>query len=216
MRYLRFSVVVAALFLAGCISFEETNRAMMAVDTDWAPENHAIFENEARRSYAVDSEVAFTALEAAFTKLSLLVNRRNREEGSLVGRAVAPRPLSDAEWNSASEVELPRVKATVTREVGPMAGMLVTLSPSSYYLLFAAGVSGDATRTQIGFTGRMASIAPIRGRYYNEFMPPAALRLGVEKLWAAFETELRARGVEPRQLPRETAPNRRSSPRTSF
>lgn len=218
MRRLKLVIVAASMLsLAGCgISIEENNRAIMAIDSEWASENHAIFENEARRNYAVDSDVAFTALNAAFVKLSLQVRQRDRQSGALIGRAVAPRPLSDAEWRAVSEIELPRVKEVVSREVGPVAGMVVTLSPSQYFLQFAASVTGDETRAQIAFTGRMASIAPIRGYYYNEFMPPEALRRGVEKIWAAFETELRAQGVEPRQIPRQAAPSRRSNPGTAL
>ncbi len=218
MRRLKYAAIVAAMLsLAGCgITIEENNRAIMAIDSEWASENHTIFENEARRNYAVDSDVAFTALNATFVKLSLQVRQRDRQSGALVGRAVAPRPLSDAEWNAVSELELPRVKEVVSREVGPVAGMLVTLAPSQYFLQFAASVTGDETRAQIAFTGRMASIAPIRGYYYNEFMPPEALRRGVEKMWATFEAELRAQGVEPRQLPRQTGPSRRSNPGTAL
>ena len=94
------------------------------------------------------------------------------------------------------------MKEIITREIGPGMATLFYLAPEKYKLIFVAALKETRQGTGVPFTAKMTKIEPIPGTYWPESPPPTAARLGLIKIWTAFEKELAADGFSNARIDR--------------
>jgi hypothetical protein len=132
--------------------------------------------------------------------LGMVIENRNIKKGVFLATAIAPKPLSDNEWKRVSEVEEPRMREIIGKEIGPTTAALFSLKPESYKIIFAAAFVSSKSSTLVTFKAMMRYIGAIRGAYFPKSPPPTAAQLGLIKIWGAFEKQLEMEGYKIRNI----------------
>ena len=135
-------------------------------------------------------ELSVDAIAGAFRALGFNVHQTDRMRGRVVAVAAAPTPLSMDEWDRASAVEAPRMRA-IARETLPVTSLFMTLHDDEVQVHAAAAVEsagGGATVTiEYTIVDEKAQRYGIRGA---EQAPPAMARIGYQKAWREFNNQL--------------------------
>jgi hypothetical protein len=85
----------------------------------------------------------------------------------------------------------------IARKHVGMAAAFISFEPEGLMIVVNATTLDSAARagTEIRLTMRMREVAPPpSGRPRREYPPPTALHIGLDKIWAALDQELRAAG----------------------
>ena len=195
--------------LGGCVSIQEINRTNFALEAEWSKQLDRLAENYAIRTYAVPKRVATKAMKRAFQEIGLVIIKTDSDKGIVTGWSIGPRPLSNKEWEEVEKHDTQLMKEIITREIGPAMAMMFRLAPEHYKLVFAAAFAEVKRGTGVTFTAKMIRMNPIPGTYWPESPPPTAARLGLIKIWTAFEKELVAEGFSKARIDqRETKPDK--------
>ena len=192
-------IIFLCVLLSGCATVEEVNRAIFAIEVAWQREVEEIRRKDGLRYYPVPDEAAFSAMERTLQNLGMLIQSSDAKSGTLIAVSLAPRPLSDEEWQEVESVEQARMTELAVAEIG-WAGNLILLKPDAYRLKFGAAVTGSERGSEIGMIARIEVIKP-RPYMTNTYPPPHAARLGIKKIWAAFQEELSRRGLSNKPIP---------------
>lgn len=185
-------VAVLALLAAGCVTQEEKRDATLAVNRAFQVEYERILAEKGVRSYKVKRTEAFVALHAALSRLGMRVESQEPEVGYLAVYAPAPVPLNAQEWRQAAEADLPKIRAIARPHIG-MAADFISFEPEGLLIVINATAVDVAAGTEVSLTMRMREVAPPRsGMPRREYPPPTGLHIGLDKIWAQFEQELRA------------------------
>jgi len=106
--------------------------------------------------------------------------------------APAPAPLTDNEWRGASEQDLPKLREIAKKHIGVLANW-VKFEPEGLEVIINATALEVRNGVEISLTARMHEIAPPKsGMPRREYLPPSAVRMGLDKIWGEFERELRS------------------------
>ncbi|TAN55896.1 MAG: hypothetical protein EPN19_02010 [Betaproteobacteria bacterium] len=182
----------AALATMGCVTQEEKRDATAAVNRAFQVEYERILAEKGVRSYKVKRTEAFVALHAALSRLGMRVESQEPEVGYLNVYAPAPTPLNAQEWRQAAESDLPKIRAIARPHIG-MAAEFISFEPEGLLVVINATAVDVAAGTEVSLTMRMREVAPPKsGMPRREYPPPTAVRIGLDKIWAQFEQELRA------------------------
>lgn len=185
-------VAVLALLATGCVTQEEKRDATLAVNRAFQVEYERILAEKGVRSYKVKRTEAFVALHAALSRLGMRVESQEPEVGYLAVYAPAPVPLNAQEWRQAAEADLPKIRAIARPHIG-MAADFISFEPEGLLIVINATAVDVAAGTEVSLTMRMREVAPPRsGMPRREYPPPTGLHIGLDKIWAQFEQELRA------------------------
>lgn len=185
-------VAVLALLAAGCVTQEEKRDATVAVNRAFQVEYERILAEKGVRSYKVKKTEAFVALHAALSRLGMRVESQEPEVGYLNVYAPAPTPLNAQEWRQAAEADLPKIRAIARPHIG-MAAEFISFEPEGLLIVINATTLDIPAGTEVSLTMRMREVAPPRsGMPRREYPPPTGVRIGLDKIWAQFEQELRA------------------------
>jgi hypothetical protein len=104
--------------------------------------------------------------------------------------APAPKPLDAKEWGQAAEADLPQMRRIATEHVG-IAGEFLAFEPEGLEVVINATVIPNPGGSEVSLTARMREYAPPKsGRPRREYLPPTAVRMGLDKIWAALDAEL--------------------------
>lgn len=188
------AVLLSALttLAAGCASEEGIREAMTDINREFQAQYERILAEQGVRAYKIRRTEAFVALHAAMSRLGMRIDSHDPELGFLNVHAPAPRPLSVEEWRKAAQADLPRMQEIASRHVGP-ASSLITFEPEGLDIVITATTVEASAGTEVSLTMRLRETAPPRsGMPRREYPPPTGLRIGLDKIWAQFESELRA------------------------
>jgi hypothetical protein len=183
-----FSWIVSLVLLSGCVTTSERKNAVMSVDLYWQGKNDKYMKLQGARVYPVSLRHAFVAGLGAFAALNMIVDEQDLSTGYISASAPAPVPLSSSEWNTVVANETEALRRIVSREVG-LAGRFYRLDPNFKDILVNLIVSEtrEGSRLQLSFRllNKTADGKPLRTQ-----VPPTALKIGVDKFWRKFETQI--------------------------
>lgn len=189
--------LTATLALAACVSQQTKRDAINDINAAFRAEYEAILATTGTRAFPASTGAAFDAVNASFARLGLIIEQRSRGLGFISAEAPAPLPLNRAEWDRAAAVDLPKARAILARHVGPLAE-LFTFEPEGLDTVITATVIETRDGSEISFTMRMREVAPPKQDLpRREYPPPTALRLGLDKIWAAVDREIAAQTRKP-------------------
>jgi hypothetical protein len=189
---MRTALAVAALLLAGCVSDTQKRDAINDVNSTFRVDYERILAEKGTRTYRTTPRVALDALRAALGRLGLRVADQSPEIGYLNVVGAAPSPLNAEEWALVNQRDLPKLREIASRHVGVM-GNFVRFEPEGLEVLINATTIEVRPGTEVSLTARMREVAPPQtGMPRREYLPPSAVRMGLDKIWAEFERELGA------------------------
>lgn len=188
--------LVLALMLAGCASDQQKINAIQAVNQGFRVEYEKLLAERGSRTYKVARADAFLAMRVTLAGLGMRTEQQDLSLGHLAVAAAAPLPLSDEEWRQASAVDLPLLQRLIEPHVGLVANF-VKFEPQGLEVVIHATVLEAAAGTEVSLTVRLREVAPPRSGWpRREYVAPQILNVGLEKIFAAYERELRA-GPQP-------------------
>jgi len=181
-----------ALGLSGCATDQQKMNAINAVNQGFRVEYEKLLAEKGSRTYKLNRPNAFVAMRVALASLGMRTERQDVTLGHLAVAARAPLPLSAEEWRSASEADLPLLQGLIEPHVG-LAAKFVQFEPQGLEVVINATVLDGAAGTEVSLTVRLREIAaPRSGWPRREYVAPHLLNVGLEKIFGAFERELRA------------------------
>lgn len=188
--------VLMALALAGCASDQEKIAAINAVNQGFRVEYEKLLATSGTRRYKVSQAEAFVAMRVTLAGMGMRTEQQDVALGHLAVAANAPLPLTDEEWRRASQADLPLLQQLIKPVVG-IAANFVQFEPQGLDVVINATVLEVAGGTEVSLTVRLRETAPPRSGWpRREYVAPHLLSLGLSKIFADFERELRA-GPKP-------------------
>lgn len=152
-----------------------------------------ILTERGTRNFRVRPPLAYDALQAALTRLGMIVESRDPFTGTLTVAAPAPRPLTLTEWREVVQADAPMMGAILCPRLGPYCKAL-KFEPDDYVIVINATVlptRGDGS--EVALTTRMREIVPRPGTPRRDYPPPTGVRMALDKIWATFEQMLAER-----------------------
>jgi hypothetical protein len=194
-RLLRFVAVSVAL--CGCATDSEVRSAITEVNETFRIEYERVLNERGSRTYPVGQPQAYAALRNALTRLGMRIADQSPEIGYLNVYAPAPNPLNASEWSAAAEADLPKMRQIAVKHVG-FVGRFLRFEPEGLDIVINATALRAAGGAEISLTMRMRETAPpASGMPRREYPPPAAVRLGLDKIWQEIDRELGPRRGKP-------------------
>jgi len=183
--------LLAAACAAGCATQSEVRSAITDVNEAFRIEYERILAEKGTRTFPVRQPQAFAALQRALRRLGMRVADEAPELGYLNVHAPAPNPLDADEWRVAAQADLPRLREIAARHVG-LVSWLVRFEPEGLDIVINATALGSGSSSEISLTMRMRETAPPQsGMPRREYPPPTAVRMGLDKIWAEVDRQLR-------------------------
>lgn len=178
--------------LAACASDQQKINAIQAVNQGFRAEYEKLLADKGSRSYRVARADAFLAMRVTLASLGMRTEQQDLSLGHLAVAGAAPAPLSDEEWRTASAADLPLLQRLIEPHVG-LAANFVKFEPQGLEVVINATVLEAAAGTEVSLTVRLRETAPPRSGWpRREYVAPQLLKVGLEKIFSAFERELRA------------------------
>lgn len=144
------------------------------------------------RHFDIDRHTAFTAMKQTLENLGFQ-NIHTESDYYISGDAPAPQPLDNKDWDRAMESDVPVFKKIAIKHLG-LKGNFATLEPEGLLIHGIITLIENETRggIDISITMRMVEVKPqppesILPR--RDYPPPAAARMGFEKVWGYFEEQ---------------------------
>ncbi|MEO8524627.1 MAG: hypothetical protein ABI460_07910 [Caldimonas sp.] len=181
-----------AVALLGCASDQEKIVAINALNQGFRVEYEKLLAEKGTRVYKQSRADAFVAMRVALAELGMRTEQQDMTLGHLAVAANAPFPLSDEEWRTASQADLPLLRRLITPYVG-VAANFVQFEPQGLEVVINATFFEVTEGTDVSLTVRLREIAPPRSGWpRREYVSPHVLGIGLEKIFGTFERELRA------------------------
>ena len=198
-RSLAACCAMLALLAAGCAPLkpDEINCAITAINENFRADYEVILRQNGTKEFKVTRAEAYDAVRISMARLGMTVEAQDPVLGYVNVYGPAPRPLDLAEWNRAADTDLPRARQII----GPCIGIyshFFRFEPEGLEVTIGATVIEVPGGTSISFTARMREIAPPKsGMPRREYLPPTAVHMGLNKMWAELEREFRATYRKP-------------------
>jgi hypothetical protein len=188
-----WALLAAVLLLAGCVTQATKRDAINDMNVAFRAQYEAVLAKNGARSFDVSPDVAFDAVNAALTRLGLVIEQRSRGLGFISAEAPAPLPLDRGEWDRAATLDLPQARNILSRHVGLLAEFF-NFEPEGLDTVITATIIDVRGGSEVSFTMRMREVAPPKQDLpRRDYPPPTALRIGLDKIWAAMDREIAAR-----------------------
>jgi len=196
-RWLAGSCAALAMLVAGCITQDQKRGAIDDINKAFRAEYEAILAEKGTRVYKVTRAEAYDAVRVSLARLGMIVEAQDPVLGYVNVYAPAPRPLSQEEWARAAEADLPRAREII----GPHVGMFrhfFNFEATGLETVISGTVVQGRSGTEISFTARMRETAPPQSGFpRREYLPPTAVRMGLDKMWTEVEREFKATYRKP-------------------
>jgi len=191
-RWLAGWCVMLAMLVAGCVTTDDKSRAIEAINKAFRADYEAILAEKGTRVFKVTRTEAYDAVRVSLARLGMIVEAQDPVLGYVNVYAPSPRPLSPEEWARAAEVDLPRAREIIGPHVGIYRHFFNFEATGLETVISGTVVPGPAG-TKISFTARMRETAPPQSGFpRREYLPPTAVRMGLDKMWAEVEREFKA------------------------
>ena len=189
--------VALALGLAGCVSQETRRDAINDINAAFKVEYESILKENGTHRVGSNSVATHEAMIAALQQLGMVVTQQSRDLGFIAVEAPAPSPLTRAEWDRAAAADLPKAREILRRHIGSLAD-LFHFEPEGVDTVITATIIEERGGAQISLTMRMREVAPpTQGLPRRDYPPPTALRLGLDKIWARLDADLKVLATKP-------------------
>ena len=192
MRRLVFGFLAAAT-LGGCASITDDQKrgAINEVNAEFKSQYERILAEQGTRFYRVTPEEAFDTLRITLTRMGMRIGDQSPSIGYINVFAPAPLPLDQDEWLKAEAEDSPKLREIAVKHVGPR-GYLYRFEPDGLEIVINGTTLAARGGTEVSLTVRMREVKPPpSGMPRRDYAPPAAVRLGLTKIWRNFEQELR-------------------------
>ncbi len=184
-------VSLLMLLLAGCASDAQKISAINAVNQGFRIEYEKLLAEKGTRLFKASRGDAFVAMRVALAELGMHTEQQDMTLGHLAVAAAAPLPLTDEEWRSASQVDLPLLHRLIEPHVGAAASF-VQFEPQGLDVVINATFLEAPGGIEVSLTVRLRERAPPRSGWpRREYVAPRLLTVGLEKIFATFERELK-------------------------
>jgi hypothetical protein len=169
---------------------EQIVKAFTLLNETFRQEYERILDQRGTRLLAVPRDDAFNALHAGLIRLGMIVESRDPDTGTLTVAAPAPRPLSAEEWRVTVQADAPMMAGILCPILGAYCKTL-KFEPDDYVIAINATVLAKAGgSSEVSLTTRMREIVPRPGMPRRDYPPPTAVRMALDKIWAAFDHAL--------------------------
>jgi hypothetical protein len=197
----RACLCVALALFSGCVSDQQKHDAIVAVNQEFRAQYEATLAEKGTRAYALKHDDAFSAMSNALTDLGMRPESMDPSLGFMSFYSPAPTPLSDEDWRTTVEADLPKLRELVEPYIGKIASWFIKFEPEGLQIVVSATViESPAGAALISLTVRMRQIEPPRsGMPRRDYLPPTGFRIGIDKVWNQFELETGRRKALPRQ-----------------
>ena len=186
-------LVVALSNIVGCATQQQVVDAIHAVNETFRTHYESILAQKGTRMVGMSKRESFDAIRIALDRLGMQIESQDPGLGYLAVFAAAPLPLNAVEWRQATEADLPLLREIARQHVG-MAAEFIRFEPEGLQVLITATALERPNGSEVSLTMRMREIAPPRsGIPRREYAPPTAVRIGLDKIWNAFDQEMRLR-----------------------
>lgn len=187
------AILLAAALAAGCATEETKRSAVEDINREFRADYERVLREKGTRVPPVPVERAYAAMRVALARLETQTVNESPAVGYLSVQAPAPRPLSNEEWQRAAATDQPRLCEIVRRHIPLVPCASIVFEPEIFDILITATVREVAAGAEVSLTMRMREKKPPPSGFpAREYPPPTAVRMGLDKIWAEFERELRA------------------------
>jgi hypothetical protein len=191
-RWLAGSCAALALLVAGCVTQDQKRGAIDDINKVFRSEYETILAEKGTRTYKVSRAEAYDAVRVSMARLGMIVEAQDPVLGYVNVYAPAPLPLNLEEWARAAEADRPRTLEIIGPHVGIFRHFF-NFEPRGLETVISGTVVEVPAGTEISFTARMREIAPPESGFpRREYLPPTAVRMGLDKMWAEVEREFKA------------------------
>ncbi|HSC64612.1 MAG TPA: hypothetical protein VLD35_13305 [Caldimonas sp.] len=187
-----FAIAPLLVLVAACASDSDKISAINALNQGFRVEYEKLLAEKGTRLFMTTRGDAFVAMRVALAQLGMQTEQQDMALGHLAVAAPAPLPLSDDEWRSASQIDLPLLRRLIEPYVGAAASF-VQFEPQGLDVVINAAFLDAPRGTEVSLTVRLRERAPPRSGWpRREYVSPRVLTVGLEKIFATFERELKA------------------------
>jgi len=192
-RHARLTAALGlALLLAACASDQDKKSAINALNEGFRAEYEKLLADKGSRVYPVGRGEAFVAMRVSLAQLGMRTEQQDQTLGYLAVAGNAPAPLSDDEWRTASQADLPLLRKLIAPHVGAAANF-VQFEPQGLEVVINATFLDAPRGTEVSLTVRLREIAPPRSGWpRRDYVAPQLLTVGIDKIFTTFERELKA------------------------
>ena len=184
--------LAAAALVQGCATDEQKRDAINDVNAEFRVQYERILADRGTRVYRTSLDDAFPALRTALARVGMRVQDQSPGIGYLSVVGPAPAPLTATEWKVAADQDLPKLREIAAKHVG-LLSQFVAFEPEGLEVIINATALEVRNGVEISLTARMREVAPPKsGMPRREYLPPSAVRMGLDKIWTEFERELRS------------------------
>ena len=191
-RRLAVCCSILVMLVAGCASEGDIRCAVTTINENFRADYEVILKQYGTKEFKVTRAEAYDAVRISLARVGMTVEAQDPVLGYVSVYGPAPRPLDLNEWRQAAAADLPRARQII----GPCVGMFsnfFTFEPEGLEVVIGATVVEAPDGTAISYTARMREIAPPRsGIPRREYLPPTAVWMGLNKMWAELEREFKA------------------------
>jgi hypothetical protein len=181
-----------AMSLCACVAEPQKVSAIQAVNQGFRTEYEKLLAERGTRKVPQTRSDAFLAMRVTLAGLGMRTEQQDLSLGHLAVAAKAPLPLSEEEWRTASKADLPLLRKLIEPHVG-LASNFVQFEPEGLEVVINATFIEVTGGTEVSLTVRLRETAPPRSGWpRREYVGPALVAVGLEKIFDAFERELRA------------------------
>jgi len=192
-RWMHGVVMVAlSVLLAGCATKSEIVDAITALNEYYRTEYEAALKENGTRVFKLPRAEVYDALRVSLARLGLTVEAQDPVIGYLRVFGPSPRPLDAEEWRRVSDTDLPRTREIIGPHVGLM-GHFFNFEPEGLQTVITGTVVETPSGTTVSFTARMREITPPKSGFpRRSYLPPTAVRMGLDKMWQELQREFDA------------------------
>jgi hypothetical protein len=188
----RLALAPMLVLLAACASDSEKITAINALNQGFRVEYEKLLAEKGTRLFKTPRADAFVAMRVALAQLGMQTEQQDMTLGHLAVAGAAPLPLSDEEWRSAAQLDLPLLRRLIEPYVGAAASF-VQFEPQGLDVVINAAFLDAPGGTEVSLTVRLRERAPPRSGWpRREYVGPRTVTVGLEKIFATFERELKA------------------------
>jgi hypothetical protein len=167
------------------------------MNAEFRKEYEAILAKNGTHVYKVTRAEAYDAIRVSLARLGMTVESQDPVLGYVNVFAPAPRPLDLKEWEQAAAADIGRAREIVRRFL-PWWGQFFNFDPKGLETVISGTAVEVPGGTEVSFTARMREVAPPESGYpRREYLPPTAVRMGLDKMWAELEREFKATRRNP-------------------
>lgn len=190
-KAVRVAILALALAVAGCATDRQRIDAIHAVNEAFRVDYEAILAMKGTQLFQVPRDDAFAAMRVALARAGMHTEDQNESLGLIVAAGKSPLPLDAEEWKTVVAADQPRLQEVIRPIVG-VGASFVHFEPQGLETVITASFVPVGRATEVSLTVRLRETAPPQSGWpRREYLPPTAVSMGLDKIWAAFEEDLR-------------------------